>query len=98
MQIFPISARKRYGYSLEAPYQGVSNEYPQHTFLWRNKKSIRSKKMSSGALMHFEMKHLSHAVMKESMNANIKEKGQVYIFTLANLTLNMLGINSCHAE
>ena len=28
------------GYSLEAPHQGASNEYPQHMFSWRNKKSI----------------------------------------------------------
>ena len=25
------------GYSLESPQRGDSNEYPQHTFLWRNK-------------------------------------------------------------
>ena len=25
------------GYSLEAPQQGTSNEYPQHTFLWHQK-------------------------------------------------------------
>ena len=24
-----------FGYSLEAPWQGASNEYPQHMFLWR---------------------------------------------------------------
>ena len=29
-----------YGYSLEAPWRGTSNEYPQHMFLWRNKKNI----------------------------------------------------------
>ena len=28
------------GYSLEAPRQGTSNKYPQHTFSWRNKKNI----------------------------------------------------------
>ena len=28
------------GYSLEAPCWGASNEYPQHMFSWRNKKSI----------------------------------------------------------
>ena len=28
------------GYSLEAPHGGASNEYPQHMFLWRNKKTI----------------------------------------------------------
>ena len=28
------------GCSLEAPHQGTSNEYPQHMFLWRNKKNI----------------------------------------------------------
>ena len=28
------------GYSLEAPRWGASNEYPQHMFLWQNKKNI----------------------------------------------------------
>ena len=28
------------GYSLEAPYQGASNEYLQHMFSWRDKKHI----------------------------------------------------------
>ena len=28
------------GYSLEAPRRGASNEYPQHMFLWRNKRTI----------------------------------------------------------
>ena len=27
-------------YSLEVPQGGASNEYPQHMFLWRNKKII----------------------------------------------------------
>ena len=26
------------GYSLEVPQRGTSNEYPQHTFSWRNEK------------------------------------------------------------
>ena len=30
------------GYSLQAPWQGASNEYPQHVFLWRNKKTTIS--------------------------------------------------------
>ena len=29
-----------YGYSLEAPHRGTSNEYPQHMFSLRNKKNI----------------------------------------------------------
>ena len=28
------------GYSLDIPRWGTSNEYPQHTFLWKNKKNI----------------------------------------------------------
>ena len=28
------------GYSLEAPWGGGSNKYPQHMFLWRNQKNI----------------------------------------------------------
>ena len=31
-----------YGYSLEAPHRGTSNEYPQHIFSWRNKKNINT--------------------------------------------------------
>ena len=31
-----------FGYSLEAPHQGASNEYPKHMFLWRNNKNIGS--------------------------------------------------------
>ena len=27
------------GYAIEAPQWGTSNEYPQHMFLWRNKKN-----------------------------------------------------------
>ena len=29
------------GYSLEAPCRGASNEYPQHMFLWTNKKNTK---------------------------------------------------------
>ena len=37
--IFPISAQNiDYGYSLEPPRRGGSNEYPQSMFLSRNKK------------------------------------------------------------
>ena len=35
--IFLISPQKRGGQSLEALPQGASDEYPQHTFSWRNK-------------------------------------------------------------
>ena len=38
--IFPISAQNiDYGYSLEPPQRGGSNEYPQSMFLSRNKKN-----------------------------------------------------------
>ena len=30
------------GYALEAPHRGASNAYPQHMFLWRNKKNINT--------------------------------------------------------
>ena len=30
-----------YGYSLEVPRLGASNEYPQYLFLWRNKENIK---------------------------------------------------------
>ena len=35
------------GYSLEAPWQGTSNEYPQYMFLLRNKKDISSFQMKN---------------------------------------------------
>ena len=30
------------GYLLEAPHRGASNEYPQHSFSWKNKKTINT--------------------------------------------------------
>ena len=30
------------GYSKEAPHRGASSEYPQHMFLWKNKKKINT--------------------------------------------------------
>ena len=38
------------GYSLEVPHWGTSNENPQHTFLWRNKKIIMWYTRLSGTL------------------------------------------------
>ena len=42
MKIFFLFLHKNlcYGYSLEAPQWGTSNEYPEHRFSWRNKKKI----------------------------------------------------------
>ena len=45
--------------SLEAPQGGASNEYPQHMFLWRNKKTIHSylelwKKHNSGKNLFYK--------------------------------------------
>ena len=31
-----------YGYSLEAPRRGASNEYPKHVFLCRDKKNLHT--------------------------------------------------------
>ena len=47
-------------YSLEAPCQGTSNEYPQHMFLWRNKKNINT----------FELKKSTLSRAKISSEAN----------------------------
>ena len=38
------------GYSLKVPQQGASNEYPQHTFLWRNNKYINTFQLKKSAL------------------------------------------------
>ena len=49
-------------YSVEAPRQGTSNEYPQHMFLLRNKKGIsifRTKKSSLSVAM---LPHLVHMI------------------------------------
>ena len=41
VDIFLNAPRKHIlSYSLEVPHRGTSNEYPQHVFLWRNKKII----------------------------------------------------------
>ena len=37
-------------YPLEAPRRGASNEYPQHMFLWKNKKDISIFRMKKSAL------------------------------------------------
>ena len=37
-------------YSLEAPWKGASNEYPQHMFSWRNKKNISLIPLLSGII------------------------------------------------
>ena len=41
-------------YSLEAPYQGASNEYPQDIFLWRRKKNIYLDTFLSGTMEDFK--------------------------------------------
>ena len=38
--IFFLFLHENVWYSLEAPHQDASNEYPQHMFSWRNKKTI----------------------------------------------------------
>ena len=38
------------GYSLEAPRQGTSNEYPQHMFSWRNIENIYMMTLLTGAI------------------------------------------------
>ena len=38
------------GFSLEAPHQGTSNEYPQHMFSWKNKKNIDTFGLKNSAL------------------------------------------------
>ena len=58
--IFLISPQKhKLWCSLEAPQGGASNEYPQHMFLWRNKKTIHSylelwKKHNSGKNLFYK--------------------------------------------
>ena len=48
------------GYSLEAPRQGASNEYPQYMFLWRNKKNINT----------FGMKKASYQELQYNLNGS----------------------------
>ena len=40
------------GYSLEVPRWGTSNEYPQHMFLWRNKKIFTWYPLLSRPMLH----------------------------------------------
>ena len=39
-----------HGYSLEVPWQGASNEYPQHMFSWRHRKNVRTFQLTKSAL------------------------------------------------
>ena len=39
-------------YPLEVPHRGTSNGYPQHMFLWRNKKNIH---LDSAIILSYEM-------------------------------------------
>ena len=49
--IFLVFVRKRMlWYSLEAPHQGASKEYPQHMFSCRNKKNIDTFWMKKSSL------------------------------------------------
>ena len=49
------------GYSLEAPHRGASNKYPQHMFLWRNKKNIMWIPLLSEALLTLAMLSVNSA-------------------------------------
>ena len=53
IDIFLTSPRQMLccGYSLEAPQWGASNEYPQHMFLWRNKKNIYLRHLSRSMMI-----------------------------------------------
>ena len=42
VNIFISPQKHMLWYSLEAPWQGTSNEYPQHMFSWRNKKNTNN--------------------------------------------------------
>ena len=53
------------GYSLEVPCQGVSNEHPQHTFLWRYKQNI----YLTTSLMH--MHCVLHAICNQYSHKSI---------------------------
>ena len=54
------------GYSLEAPWQGASNEYPQYMFLWKKKHNLNN------FLLKIEKKrHLIRSYAAESNETNI---------------------------
>ena len=49
------------GYSLEAPRGGASNEYPQHIFLRRNKKSINTFCMKKASYLKISSRQESYS-------------------------------------
>ena len=59
----------RSGYSLEAPHRGASNEYPQHMFLWRNKKNIV---WTSPPICSYESVHICQFQAKKYFRAYTK--------------------------
>ena len=67
-----------FGYSLEAPRRGASNEYPQHMFVWRNKKNLS---------------HSYHqTLLNNSSDYNIKCQGQSDRSVLSIYTVHNRGI------
>ena len=65
--------------SPEAPRQGATNEYPQHMFLWRNKKNINNfqlkKSTLSGAIREDQEKNskIQDIILSKSARKKPKE-------------------------
>ena len=49
-------------YSLEVPHWDISNEYPQHIFLWRNKKNTDQTLLMSSTTYIFMKKQEKYYV------------------------------------
>ena len=67
-------------HSLEAPQRGISDEYPQHMFSWRNKKTINTSGLKKNIL--------SRAMYVQEISENIWVIGLLYLADLLGLTFN----------
>ena len=70
------------GYSLEAPPQGASNDYPEHKFSWRNKKTISTFRLTYLRLF-YKMFHFYWPQIYDDPNR------QLLISFLYNLPIKM---------
>ena len=82
------------GYSLEAPHRGASNEYPQHIFLWRNKKKFtRYPPLSRPMNYYWPLSYMSSSLAEVSpqptiyMSKQHRLPGQVCSCALTTLFL-----------
>ena len=84
-------------YSLEVPRWGASNEYPQHMFLWLNKKNITSFRQKKVPYLELKLFPIAIATKDQASSLNIiKHKTWGKIHTLREIEFFWLLIHMQH--